>query len=64
MNSLPCILNEYFHFFFFLKILESFLADDKLLNDSHAFEHMVTYFGVNVEVVWSLPLFISIFLRF
>ena len=29
----------------FLKILKSFQADDKLLNDSHAFEHMVTIFG-------------------
>ena len=45
----------------FLKILKSFQADDKLLNDSHAFEHMVTIFGENVEAVWSIPLLFSIF---
>ena len=48
MDSLPCILNE---MPFFLEILESFLTDDKFLNDSHAFEHKVTNFEVNMEVV-------------
>ena len=42
----------------FLKILESFQADDKLLNDSHAFEYIVTNVGQNMEAVWPIPLFL------